>query len=62
MCKRMPVSQESNQGWSRGFSHQEAPQADGEEEASQAAAEDARSAQEQEVATWLRTGRCRTHG
>ncbi len=38
-----------DQGWSRGFSNQEAAQADGEEEAPQAAAQDARSAQEQEV-------------
>src|SRR5581483_3427214 len=46
----MPVSQVSEQGWSCGLSHQEAPQANGEEEAPQAAAEDARPAQEQEVA------------
>jgi 1-acyl-sn-glycerol-3-phosphate acyltransferase len=45
----MPVSQEANQGWSRGFSYQEAAQADGQEEAPQAAAQDTRPAQEQEV-------------
>src|ERR1700722_2273548 len=36
--------------WPDGLSHQEAPQADGEEEAPQAAEEDADPAQEQEVA------------
>ena len=36
-------------GWSHGLSHQEAPQAHGEEEAPQAAAQDKGSAQEQEV-------------
>src|SRR6516165_279813 len=36
--------------WPDGLSHQEAPQADGEEEAPQAAEEDAHPAQEQEVA------------
>src|ERR1700728_554151 len=46
----MPVSQDIEQGWSRGLSHQEAPQAHGQEEAPQAAAQDARPAQEQEVA------------
>ena len=38
------------QGWFRGLRHQEAPQENGQEEAPQAAAEDARSAAEQEVA------------
>jgi hypothetical protein len=38
-----------DRGWFRGFSYQEAPQADGEEEAPQAVAQDARSAQKQEV-------------
>ena len=42
-----------DRGWSRGFCYQEAAQADGEEEAPQAAAQDARAAQEQEVATGL---------
>src|SRR3990170_6729016 len=39
----------------RGFRHQEAPQAHGEEEAPQAAEEDARAASQQEVAdaAWL---------
>jgi hypothetical protein len=36
-------------GVPRGFGHQEAAQADGEEEAPQAAEEDARSATQQEV-------------
>ncbi|WP_438264931.1 hypothetical protein [Blastococcus mobilis] len=36
-------------GAPRGFGHQEAAQADGEEEAPQAAEEDARSATQQEV-------------
>jgi hypothetical protein len=42
-----------DQGWFSGFSNQEAPQADGEEEAPQAAAQDTRSAQKQEVAAGL---------
>jgi len=37
-------------GWCRGLRYQEAPQENGQEEAPQAAAEDARSAAEQEVA------------
>src|ERR1700683_5031343 len=49
----MPVSQDIEQGWSRGLSYQEAPQAHGQEEAPQAAAQDARSAQEQEVGPGL---------
>src|SRR5215472_11639744 len=39
--------------WFRGLCNQEAPQADGEEEAPQVAAQDARSAQEQEVTAGL---------
>jgi hypothetical protein len=46
----MPVSQYIERGWFCGLSYQEAPQADGEEEAQEAAAEDARAAQEQEIA------------
>src|SRR5579862_1692800 len=42
--------------WPDGLSHQEAPQADGEEEAPQAAQEDADPAQEQEVALAYRGG------
>jgi hypothetical protein len=44
MCMGMPVGLRSNQGWSRGFSYQEAPQADGQEEAPQAASQDAGTA------------------
>src|SRR5690242_10141548 len=46
--------------WPDGLSHQEAPQADGEEEAPQAAEEDADPAQEQEVA--VLAGRCGSRG
>jgi hypothetical protein len=45
----MPQGVGIDRGWSRGLSNQEAAQADGEEEAPQAAAQDARSAQKQEV-------------
>ncbi len=49
----MPVSQDIERGWFHGLSHQEAPQANGQEEAPQAAAEDPGPAQEQEVAQEL---------
>jgi hypothetical protein len=49
-CEWHAVSHLSEQGWSRGFSYQEAPQAYGQEEAPQAAQEDPGAAQEQEVA------------
>ena len=45
----MPVSQHIERGWFHGLSHQEAPQANGQEEAPQTAAEDPGTAQEQEV-------------
>jgi hypothetical protein len=46
----MPSRLGIDRGWFCGLSNQEAAQADGEEEAPQAAAKDARSAQKQEVA------------
>jgi hypothetical protein len=59
----MPVSQDIERGWFCGLSYQEAPQADGEEEAPEAAAEDTRAAQEQEIAAHraclARQGGCR---
>jgi len=58
----MPVGCRSNLRWSRGFSHQEAAQADGEEEAPQAAAQDAGSAQEQEVTRLPAAGESRPGG
>ena len=45
----MPGSQDIERGWFHGLSHQEAPQANGQEEAPQVAAEDQGPAQEQEV-------------
>jgi hypothetical protein len=46
----VPVCRYAERMVARGLSHQEAPQADGEDEAPQAAEEDADPAQEQEVA------------
>src|SRR5262249_50328280 len=43
------LSPNGERGWCRGLRHQEAPQENGQEEASQAAAEDTRPAAEQEV-------------
>jgi hypothetical protein len=45
----MPGSQDIERGWFHGLSHQEAPQANGQEEAPQVAAEDQGPAQEPEV-------------